>query len=149
VAVILCVALYHSPAIAGPDEDEGVWFPRSEAADLLGRASEQATLQRTIEAQEKIIASLERIVQIQGRLVDLAEQESAAHERLAALAGKERDVYRDKADKGQGWLRCRANAGVAALVGAGAGSVFPGIGTLAGGAFGAIGGCIAGFAGAP
>lgn len=143
-SIIILLALLASLVSADPIEDDGVWFPRSEAADLLSRAGEQATLQRTIEAQEKIIAAQERIIEIQARLVDLAEREAAAHDRLADLAGRERDVFKEKSERGTRWLKCQAYGATGALIGAAAGSVVPGPGTLAGGGLGAVAGCVGG-----
>jgi hypothetical protein len=140
VAWILGLAIYQGAAVA---QEQGVWFPREEAADLLGRAAEQATLAKKVEALEQQAALQAKIIETQARLVEIHERVAAGEAKLRELAERERDVYREKSERaGRGDRLTKAWAGAAtgALIGTG---IMPGIGTAGGAVVGGVLGFLA------
>lgn len=142
LTAILLLAASTAPAHA--QEEMGVWLPRAEAADLFGRAAENAALRAKVETLEAQLATLERRDALRAELEALKDEKLLLQEELTALARQEATHWKDRvvaereqAEKAVKVARIQSYAVAVAAVGT---VVAPGLGTLVGAGIGALAG---------
>lgn len=120
----------------------GIYLPREEAADLFGKAAEVEQLRRQVDLQGRTIELQEKVITDQARLLELKDKEIAGERKLAELEGQVSEHWQKRTEEAEGRACKRVRearvTGWAATGAALGSAVFPGAGTLAGAAIGAV-----------
>ena len=139
--LILALAFLAAPAFA-QDADPYIALPAREAARLVARDAELDAVQAQVKALEAVVAAQRRQIDAQEKMIAFQDEEIKRRERITALADEERDIHKGRGDRIQeaacSQVRTARLTGYAATGFAVGSAAFPGVGSVVGGAIGAV-----------